>query len=103
LDLLKPNVSGRVEKKQYRHKQDHDRSVKSRVFSAGQQVYVKNNGTGPTWLKGKIKESTGPVSFRIQLEDGREWRCHQDHLSRAELVNQPSITIDEVVASDFLT
>ena len=103
LDLLKPNVSDRVEKKQYQHKQDHDRSAKSRVFSTGQQVYVKNNGAGSVWLRGTIIETTGPVSFRVKLEDGREWRCHQDHLRQAEPVTQPVISQDKMVASDFAT
>ena len=102
LDLLKPNVSARVESKQYQHKKDHDKSAKSRKFSTGQLVYVKNNRTGSAWLKGKIVESTGPVSFRVLLEDGREWRCHQDHLHRAELVTQPCSTMDSVVTSDFM-
>ena len=103
LDLLKPNVSDRVEKKQYQHKQDHDRSAKSRVFSTGQQVYVKNNGAGSVWLRGTIIETTGPVSFRVKLEDGREWQCHQDHLRQGEPVTQPVISQDKMVASDFAT
>ena len=37
-------------------------------------------GTGSVWLPAKIVESTGPVSFRVVLEDGRNRRCHQDQL-----------------------
>ena len=88
LDLLKPNVSDHVEKKQYQHKQDHDRLAKSRVFSTGQQVYVKNNEACSVWLKGPIIETTGPVSFCVQLEDGQGWLCHQDHLRHAEPITQ---------------
>ena len=58
---------------------------------------------GSVWLKGTIIETTGPVSFRVQLEDGREWRCHQDHLRQTEPITQPVITQDKVVASDFAT
>ena len=64
-------------------------------------MYVKNNGAGSVWLRGPIIRTTGPVSFRVQLEDGREWQCHQDHLCQAEPVIQPAITPDKVVASDF--
>ena len=105
LDLLKPSVSLHVENKQYQHKKDHDKVAKSRSFQAEQPVYVKNNGAGDTWLKGKIIKSTGAVSYRVKLEDGREWCCHQDHLHRAELVNQPSITVSmgSIATSDFTT
>ena len=50
-------------------------------------------------------ESTRPVSYCVKLEDGREWRCHQNHLRRAELVNQPSITVSmgSIATSDFTT
>ena len=35
---------------------------------------------GSVWLPAKIVESTGPVSFHVVLEDGRNRRCHQDQL-----------------------
>ena len=66
------------------------------MFSIGQHVYVKNNGAASAWL---IVESTGPVSFRVLLGDGHEWRCHQDHLHQAD---QPSSRMGGVIASDFM-
>ena len=50
------------------------------VFQVGDKVYVKNHRPGPVWLPGRIVEATGPLSFRVQLEDERVWRCRQDHL-----------------------
>ena len=32
--------------------------------------------------KEENRESTGPVSFRVALEDGRERQCHQDQLRK---------------------
>ena len=50
------------------------------VFQVGDLIYVKNHRPVPTWLCGKVIETTGPLSYRVQLEDERTWRCHQDHL-----------------------
>ena len=37
------------------------------------------------WLPGHIVEVAGPVSYNIELEDGRHWKQHQDHI-RSRLV-----------------
>ena len=80
LDLLKPNTAERVEGKQFEQKARHDATAKARVFSVGQAVFVQNVGSGRKWLPGKIAQVTGPVSFRVLLDDGRERRCHQDQI-----------------------
>ena len=49
-------------------------------FEKGDTVFLKNFGPGSKWLPGIILDTSGPVSFNIQLEDGRQRRCHQDHL-----------------------
>ena len=41
---------------------------------------MKNFGGGPTWLPGVVQDRTGPVSYRVQMEDGREIRRHVNHL-----------------------
>ena len=73
-----------------------------RVFQVGDKVYVKNHRPGPSWLPGRIVESTGPLSFRVRLEDERIWRCHQDHLRRrvtnAESTQVPSPLLDGVAS-----
>ena len=84
LELLKPNLTARVEDKQQQQKSVHDQKAKLRVFKTGDQVHVKNHRPGPQWLPGKILETTGPLSFRVQLEDNRVVRCHQDHLRPRE-------------------
>ena len=92
LELLKPNLTARVEDKQQQQKTSHDASAKMRVFQVGDEVYVKNHRPGPVWLPGEIVEATGPLSFRVQLEDERVWRCHQDHL-RHRVTNPKSTPI----------
>ena len=82
LDLLKPNLEQKVAEKQRRQQFDHDKHSRARQFSDGEKVFVKNQGRGETWLPGHIIESSGPVSFKIQLQDGRTISRHQDHLRK---------------------
>ena len=39
-----------------------------------------NVGQGERWLKGKIVEVTGPVFYRVQIDEGSIRRCHQDQI-----------------------
>ena len=71
LDLLKPNLADMVENKQLQQKVDHDRAARLRSFNADETVYVRNFGPGQKWLPGMIVATTGPVSYRVLLEDGR--------------------------------
>ena len=82
LDLLKPNLEQKVAEKQRRQQFDHDKHSRMRQFSDGDKVFVKNQGRGETWLPGRIIESSGPVSFKVQLQDGRTISRHQDHLRK---------------------
>ena len=58
----------------------HDRSARSRVLRIGDRVKAKNFATGPKWLSGTVKTKTGPVSYEVELDDGRIIRRHIDHL-----------------------
>ena len=80
LDLLKLNLADKVENKQLQQKVDHDRAAQSRSFKEDEAVYTRNFGPGQKWLPGTIVPTTGPVSYRVLLEDGRVWRRHQDHM-----------------------
>ena len=54
LDLLKPNIAERVERKQEDQKARHDQKAKSQTFHVGSHVFVKNFGAGSKWLPGQI-------------------------------------------------
>ena len=43
-------------------------------------MYVKNQGSGDRWLSGTIISVSGPVSYHVELFDGRVWKYHQDQL-----------------------
>ena len=82
LDSLKPDISCRVEHKQQMQKSAHDRHAKSRYFVEGDEVYARNFRSHPQWVAGKIVKITGPLSFEIELSDGRVIRRHQDHIRK---------------------
>ena len=79
-DLLKPNTEGNVSDKQMKQKQQHDKHAKPRTFSVGQQVMLKDFRTNGTWLPGSIVQQTGPVSYKVEIGDGRILRRHIDHI-----------------------
>lgn len=84
LDLLRPNLRDRVENKQARQKIDHDRKARSRRFSPGDSIFIRNRAQGDKWLPGTIVTTSGPVSYRVQTPNGRMYRCHQDQIRPRE-------------------
>lgn len=69
LDLLKPSVTERVEKRQLQQTLSHDRSSRRMYFSKGETVYAQNFGTGQKWMPAVVQEVTGPVSFLVKLQE----------------------------------
>ena len=84
MDLLRQTTEQIVRKKQEEQKEGHDKNTRERVFEQNDIVWASNFGVGERWVKGKIKQSSGPSSYLVELADGREWRRHIDHLRRAE-------------------
>ena len=78
LDLLKLNTAATVEEKQLKQKCQHDARAKDRTFELGNLVFLKNFGHRHRWLHGKITKITGPVSYHVLLDDGRQRCCHQN-------------------------
>lgn len=95
LDLLKPNLSSRVEHSQQRQKYSHDGSAQEKTFTVGENVYMRNFGTGSRWVHAVIHEVSGPVSFLVKLDDNRLVRRHQDHLRRCRTNSEPSQPLSE--------
>ena len=81
LDLLKPGRNERVVHCQQKKKAEHDASAQQTTFSQGEVVYAHNFGAGSSrWLPGVIQEISGPVSYLVNLTDGRLVRRHQDYI-----------------------
>ena len=57
-----------------------DQHARERLLQQGDCVYVKNFASGSKWLPGVIHRQSGPVSFVVDLLDGRQFRRHQDHV-----------------------
>lgn len=99
LDLVYPEIRRKVRRSQASQKQAHDWHAKERTMWEGEAVYASNFRRGPKWIPAVLKQSTGPTSFAVQLEDGRLLRRHQDHLMpRASVPQVP--TADQEVPAD---
>ena len=70
LDRIFPSVADRVRSKQSKQKAVHDYHAKERTLEEDQAVHAKDLRYKKTWLPGTLVEKTGPVSARIQLDDG---------------------------------
>ena len=67
---MKPDMDWRVQVKQGRQQLDHDKHATHRQFAEREKVLVKNHRPGgEKWLPGEIIETTGPVSYRVQMSD----------------------------------
>ena len=83
LDLLKPDIHTRVEEKQEKQKQYHDRTARQHSFTVGDLVFIRNFSQSSTdqWIPGEVISTTDPRSFRrVKVPDGRILRRHIDHI-----------------------
>lgn len=62
----------------------------TRSFLPGDRVYAHNCQGDPRWVPGVITQVTGSCSYRVRLDDGRQWRCHIDQLQCQVLQHQPA-------------
>lgn len=96
LDLLFPTIKGRVEEKQAKQKEGHDRHSKHRLFQQGDLVFVKDMRGKDKWLAGRIVKALGPVSYGVCLTNGQYHRRHVDHLRSRKVVVEPVDNYDRV-------
>ena len=83
LDRMRPDVESRVRQHQENQKSAHDKHAKERSFEVSEEVYAENfSSTTPKWLSGKITHQRGPVSYEVELDDGRIVRRHADSIRR---------------------
>ena len=70
LHLLRPDVAIRVHLAQSRQKKQHDQPSRTRGVKLGDTVSVRNYSRGSKWVPGTIIQETGPLSARVELQDG---------------------------------
>jgi hypothetical protein len=81
LAIVKPDFRAKVIEKQAAQKRYHDRNVKARQFEMHDKVLVSNySGRGDKWLPGVVIEITGPVSYKVKLDDERIVKRHVDQI-----------------------
>ena len=82
-DLLRPDLSRRVNKEQEQQKFYYDQHSHNRSLDINQPVFIKNFGHGAKqtpWIQGTVKEIVGSQMYRICLTDGRLVTRHIDHV-----------------------
>ena len=84
LNQLVPSVANRVRNKQSQQKAAHDYHAKEMEILEGQAIYAKDFWNKKAWMSGTVEEKTGPVSARVQLDNGTVIRRHQDHVRSRE-------------------
>ena len=89
LDLIKPDVSRKVNKKLL---QPNDRTLKS--FDHNQNVWVRNYRRGPKWVRGTVIEQTGPVLYKVKVND-QTWKRHVEQLRDSNLCPPDAETMDD--------
>ena len=82
LDAIRPNLKQQVETKLLGQKENYDKRAQERTFAETDRVYVQNFRRGETWLAGDNVQILGPVSFQVQLTDGRLVRHHQNQIRK---------------------
>ena len=103
LDLLHPDLPDRVEGKQWKQKMAHDTSHADRKFGEGDEVYVEDfSASAEKWVPGIVSKVTGPLSYHVQLTDGRIIRRHIDSVRhRVNNGNDPAVQDSEQTLQDF--
>ena len=80
LDLLYPDIRARGVRSQEEQKARRDQHATEGLFHSGDSVYVKMFARDSPGWPGVIHHQTGPVSFVVDLSNGRQVRRHQDDL-----------------------
>ena len=91
-DRLFPDMQKHVQQKQNKQAVHHDNSKSLRKFAVGDLVYTRDFSTpAVTWTPGSVVKVTGPLSYHIELADGRTVRRHVDAIRKRHtvLVNGP--------------
>ena len=99
LDLMHPYIGQRVHQQQQKQVESHNMHAKDRTLRVGETVFVRNFDGKSKWLCGVIVEQTGPVSFRVRLDDGRVVRRHVDHVRSRRVSEREEMSVPEIESS----
>ena len=94
LDLIKPSLDMKVYNKQIKQKGYHDQHTKERSFAVDDLVFASELPCKRKWFQGKIIERKGPLTYIVELSDGRIIRRHVDHIRVRTSETVPQTTED---------
>lgn len=77
LDALRPDVTQNVESAQRRQIKAAGGILPSNLIP-GETILARNYGKGNKWSQGKVVKQTGPLSYKLDMGRGVEWRRHTD-------------------------
>ena len=95
-DLLKPSTDENVRRHQVTQKSLHDQHAWWRCMSIGDSVMVRYFSAGPNWVPGVVAQRLGPLTYLIDIFDGRLWKRHVDHIKKCGKFNNRSVDAAEV-------
>ena len=99
LDQVIPDLAKHAQDAQSTQKQYNDEHTRNHNFSLGQKVLVHSYTGSSCWLP-SIKTVLEPVSYQVELNDGRLWKKYLDQLLKDQSqVNDSQIDKDII---DFL-
>lgn len=80
LDALRPDRARTVHRQQQRQRDAAGGAVE-RPLQLGDTVMTRDYSVrGGKWAEGKLVQQTGPVSYRVDMGRGVEWRRHADQI-----------------------
>lgn len=95
-DLMKPDIRESVNRRQAKQKERHDQHARPRLLYTGQSVMAKNFRSGEDWVPGVIVQQLGPLTYLVDVSEGRIWKRHVDHLKEYNVQRPMSVRGPEV-------
>ncbi|XP_060085398.1 uncharacterized protein K02A2.6-like [Ylistrum balloti] len=80
LDILKPDMTQRVERNQEKMKLSKHTGSEVRNFTTGQTVMVQDYRGNLPWVRATIHSQLGPLSYKVETVEGSIWRRHVDQM-----------------------
>ena len=92
--LLRLDTGRTVRQLQSKLIEQNDRRARLRIFDIGESVMVKNfSSSGPNWIPGTIAQKQGPLTYLVDVSDGRLWKYHVDHIKKRHSVLKSELEI----------
>ena len=89
-----------METRQAKQKDTHDQHAKLRNLSVDSPVMVREFRNSNKWIPGTVLKKLGPVTYRVDVGEGRIWKRHIDHLGMEPQPTTVDATNDTVLIQD---